>query len=446
MNPKGQWRDARRAAARKGAIYGLGARSARLVWGTVSIPVVLGLMGSEAYGVWIAISGILAALWWADAGVSDAVIRPLSRALARGASACARDIITDAWRFTFYVAILMLILFPIVVALPPWPKLVPPGASISEGHITLAVALAFLSGSVLVIMAPAHRINRALQSDARNSRWEILGTGISIIILLGLWLRPTRPAFPVVVGGLVLGLPVAGILNTLALRRDLIKRNLMPSARRVFARGRARHLFFNGVPFLGLHVAYTLGTNGYAIIGPISIGTSALGEYAPAVRTALIIPLLGGAIGHAYWGGVADAAASGDGEWCIAAFRQLTRRLLAAGIIFAASITVLWPIVLEVYWLQGQVSLPVLVIALTTSWAILVALSDLFGYFLNALGRVQTHLCVRLINSVILVCLLVFMGRPWGILGFALAMISAEALFRCPALFFLARMSLRGMD
>src|SRR5579863_2092931 len=112
--------DGQRRYARllQGVVTGIAGRGVGVVISVISVPLTVGYLGGERYGLWIAISTMLAWLGLADLGLGNGLTNALSEAYATGRRDLARSYVATA--FFALSAVMLLVGIGVVVL---WPYL-----------------------------------------------------------------------------------------------------------------------------------------------------------------------------------------------------------------------------------------------------------------------------------------------------------------------------------
>jgi O-antigen/teichoic acid export membrane protein len=110
----------RRAALTAGAA--LAVRILSLGLTLITVPLTLGYLGPERYGLWVTISSIVAFLGFADLGLGNGVLNAVTRSLALGDAEKARRQVSSAVGLLTVIVVVLVAAFAIAAPVVPWDR------------------------------------------------------------------------------------------------------------------------------------------------------------------------------------------------------------------------------------------------------------------------------------------------------------------------------------
>src|ERR1035437_6293311 len=141
----------------------------------ISVPLVVGYLGSERYGMWLTMSSLVAALGPLDLGIGLGLLTAVSDAYGRADREAPRRAISSAAVMLTMIAALAVVVFGAVYFLIPWAHLfnvATPTAVAEAGPASAVLFGAFALGLPLSITG---QIQLAHQSSYISSAWAIAG-------------------------------------------------------------------------------------------------------------------------------------------------------------------------------------------------------------------------------------------------------------------------------
>src|SRR5262245_61446781 len=165
------------------ALAAAGAKAVSLLALLVTVPLTLGYLGVERYGLWTAMSGLLLVIGFADLGLGYGLINSLAKAEGLGDSVYARRAVSSAFfMLTAIAAALSLILFLSWHALP-WGAFL--NARSPETSAEAGKAMAVLLACFLVGL-PVSVVNHGfagLQEGFRASLYQGIGSLLGLVAI-----------------------------------------------------------------------------------------------------------------------------------------------------------------------------------------------------------------------------------------------------------------------
>lgn len=190
---------------RRVALTALGSALAKgiaIVTMLLSVPLAVGYLGSERYGLWLTISSFIAVLGFADLGLSEGLLNALSEANGHDDIESARQSVSSAWWLLLGIALILAAGFALIYARVPWPHVF--NVSSAQAAAEAGPALVVFIGCFVVTMPLdiVQRIQLAYQEGYANSRWQALGSLLALVsVLLAIHMKAGLPWLVLAVAG-----------------------------------------------------------------------------------------------------------------------------------------------------------------------------------------------------------------------------------------------------
>lgn len=267
-------------------------------------------LGAEAFGLWSALTATTFLFSFADFGVANSILNPLTRAFAVGNFPAARRLLTNAQAVVLLLAVMLatgVYLLP-ASTLTSWLgvsspllKLETPGAA----YLACAALVVTIATSL------AQKVNAARLESYETSCWQLGG---SLLSVLAVWVV-TRQATNVrlFVLAFLSGSIAASLLNYghVFLRKS--GRSLLDP--RALSRNAAASIAVMGFPFLLQQISAAVLVQAPTIIIAATIGAQSVGFYSVAARLATIAPIVVSLVAIPLWPAYAHAIAKKDFTW-----------------------------------------------------------------------------------------------------------------------------------
>ena len=422
--PEGRSAERYRRVAWSTLISGI-ARVAGLATSFISVPLVIGYLDPQSYGMWLMMSSLVAALGPLDLGIGLGLLTVVSDAYGRDDKERARRAISTAAAMLTLISAIAALVFAVLFFVIPWARVfnVTDPTAISQAGPTAAVLFgAFALGLPLGITA---QVQLAHQSGYISSAWAILGNLGSLAALI--LVVNAHGSLPI----LLVALTGVGLMTALLNGFFLFRRQrpwLMPRLRDVDLH-MARPLLKTGSLFLVLQlsalVAYQLDN---MVIGQI-MGAQAVAEYAVPAKLFVIAPTLLAFVLTPLWPAYREAFARGDVPW---AKRTLARSIkLAASINVPNAVVMVFaaPFILQV-WVHAAkdplVTHPSMLLLLGFgTWTLMNTLNGPLAMILNGANvvgfQVVCSICMAIANVTISILLVQHIGVSGAVWGSAIA-------------------------
>jgi O-antigen/teichoic acid export membrane protein len=412
------------------------ARMVGIATSFISVPLVIGYLGSERYGMWITMSSLVAALGPLDLGIGLGLLTVISDAHGRDDRATARRAIATAAAMLTLIGAVAAVIFAFTYPAIPWARIfnvVSPTAAAEAGPASAVLFAAFALGLPLGIIG---QVQLAYQSGYISSAWAIAGNVGSLVALIAvISLRGSLPVLVVALTGV--GLVAAALNGWFLFRRQ--RRWLMPR-RHDIDLSTARSLLKTGTLFLVLQLAGLAGYQlDYLVIAQL-LGPSKVQEYAVPAKLFILAPTLLSFALTPLWPAYRESLARGDAAW--------VRRTLRRSIILAAAINipstlvlvVLAPWLLQV-WVGSAVHPTLLLLVGLGAWTILNTLNGPFSMLLNGANVIAFQAVFAVAMAVANVTISILLVQRIGVSGAVYGSVIAQTFFGlAPQLWYVRRL------
>jgi O-antigen/teichoic acid export membrane protein len=164
----------------------------------VGVPVTIGYLGKEQYGLWVAVNSLVPWVSLFDMGLVAGLVIALSEAHGRDDQSAARGYFSTAFFSLLAVSVVLLVALFVILPWVSWTRFfdVPPAIPASTTQAGVAVALGFA-----LLMLPLGTVPQACAAYQRSYGWTAV-TAIAALLSLAFLLLATRLdlSFAIVVG------------------------------------------------------------------------------------------------------------------------------------------------------------------------------------------------------------------------------------------------------
>ncbi len=408
-----------RERTRRAWLTSLSAALARMVMMAtplVSIPLVLGLLGPERYGMWMTIASTISMLAFADLGMGNGVVSKIAHAHGREDHDNAVGYVSSAFFMLSGIALLALMILAISYRLIPWGQLFnvkSPSAIAESGRVMAIYVVGF---AVSLPLGLVQKVQAGYQEGFQSNLWQCANSLLAL--------------------GLVIAIVHAkGSLSSLILA-IVGSQVFILSANCVFFYGRskpwlrprwthfdakkARLLFRVGLGFSLTSGLAAIGLYSDNLIATQRLGAEGVTQLAVPARMAAFLTAIPQMLYLPFWGANAEALARGENDWVWQnMLRTIRLSLVLTG--FAALIFVLAGPPFIHYWIGGDVAASVSLMLALALTAAAISVAGPGFMVLNAAGVIHPQVVIYGIFMVVCIAIKIWWAGKWGVTGIAWA-------------------------
>lgn len=400
-----------------------GAKAFALLTVLISVPLTLGYLGVERYGLWMTISSVTAVLGFADFGIGNGLLNYVSEANGKEDRRMAQAAVSSAFFMLLGVAMLLALMFVVLYRFVPWADVfnVSSSDAVAEAGPAMAVFVAFFI--LNIPLGIVSRVQIGYQESYTNSIWQAIGNVLGLLMLLVVVNFKGSLAWLVLA---LVGAPaVATALNGVQLFRR--RRWLIPKWRRI-SRNVASRILRLGVLFFVLQVAVTLAFSLDNLIVARLLGPEAVSEYAVVNRLFSLAPMVIGLFLAPLWPAYGEAVARGDTGWAKRAlWSSLWLSLLVVGL--PSLIIVLFGNTLLNLWVGPSVTATFSLLLAIGLFTVATAIGTAIAMFLNGISRITFQVVTGSVMAAAALALKIVFGQRMGLPGIAWGTLLAYTVF-----------------
>jgi len=400
------------------------ARVISMSTGLITVPLTLGYLGVERYGLWMTISSLASFVTFADFGIGNGLINALGHAHGKDDMKSAQGHISSAFFSLTGIALFLGALFALIYSFIPWARVfnVKAAAAVAESGPAFAV---FVACSLLSIPTGIiQKIHVGYQETYTNNIWMIFGNLLALAMLL-LFIKG-QFSLPLLVLAFTGAPLLANFLNGTVLF-GLTRRNLFPRVRHI-SRQSSKDLLNTGLYFFVIQACFVVTFTTDNIVIAQVLGAKAVAEYAVPYKLFSIGPMLLGMMIVPLWPAYSEAIARGDIPWVRSTLRNSSWLALGCILPFSIMLTVFGPLIVKV-WVSGAVNSPMLLLASMALQTIATTVALPLAMFLNGAGILKLQLWLGVVQAAFGIIAKIMLAKTIGVAGVPLATGLAQMLF-----------------
>jgi O-antigen/teichoic acid export membrane protein len=405
------------------ALTSFAGRGVSLGASLASLPLALGLLGKDRYGIWMALTGVLGWLSLADFGLGNGVTNQLASMHGEDDQGGARRVVSSAAGMVSAISLALTIFSLLLLLLVPWRSALVVPADVPQGELLATVGLCMGVFLVGFWLSPYERVFTAYQEGYLLNYFNITS---SLLVLAGLafcaLIHPSMPIVVLVLSGMPLLPRLVGLAFLFGVRRPWLR----PS-RAAYDAATARSLLRSGFAFLIPQLAMIGAWESDNIIVLQMLGPAAVATYAtvfrlPSTFSGVMSMWLG-----PLWPAYVEAAARGDIEWVRQKHNQSLLRSVGLASLGGVGLVALGRPVISI-WTRGQIEpgfdllLPMGLYLPLVTWCFVHSLA------LNGLGQLKGQAYYGVACAVVNILLSIYLARRVGLAGVSWATLIATCV------------------
>jgi len=400
------------------------ARGVALAAMLISVPLTLGYLGPERFGLWMTVVAVIAMLGFADFGLGNGILNAVSHASGRNDRQAIHQSVSNGILMLTAIGAMVLFAFLIAYQFVPWPAVFnvhTETAAIESGPVVLVLLACFVA---TLPLGATHKIQLGLQQGYWGNLWEAVGGVVGLLgIVVAIQLEAGLPWIALAMAGSPL---IFRAVNTLAFF-GYQETALRPRFRH-FDFSAIRRLVRTGSLFFVLQLAVIVGFQSDNIIIARIMGVEAVAGYDVALKLSTLPAMFIGFVVVAQWPAYGEALTRGDSGW----IRQTFVRTLRLSLLFAipfALFLLFWGDALIRIWAGPEVVPSATLLIGISVWSVLLVLGTVIAALLNGLHVVKFQAINASLMATANILISIYLVGKIGVAGAILGTISAYTIF-----------------
>lgn len=405
-------------------VVGMAGRLFGIAVTLVTIPLLLGYLGRERFGLWLTLTSIIAMLGPLDLGIGNGLTTLISASHGRDDRNEIKVLVSTGVAISIGVAFVLCLVIVLIYPVVAWPALAnveSPIAVAEAGPAAVALAFCFALGIPLGLVS---RIHQGFQEGYVASAWLLAGNALALVLLI--------IAIQSGAGLAILVLAIAGgPLVAAAMNGVVLFMRQRPWVRPALAhvqRQRARILLGTGTLFVVLQLSLVVGYQSDNVLIAQILGVEAVPEYAVPMKLFMLAPTVLSFALAPLWPAYSEAIARRDGPWVGRTLRRSILLALAVNVPVAFFLLIAAPAILNAWVGDGFNPSPILLISLAT-WAILNSLNGPLSMLLVGSNAIRFAAGTSVLMAVANITISIVLIGTLGVVGAIIGSITAQVAF-----------------
>jgi O-antigen/teichoic acid export membrane protein len=390
----------------------------------ISVPLVLGHLGAERFGLWITITSLILILSFTDLGLGNGLINAIAEADGRDDRESARVYVSNAFFLLAGIAVVVIVVFVVVAPHISWAGLFNISSAAAAREAPSATYALFACLAVGIPLGIVQRVQLGYQEAFWSSACSTAGSVCALGgIIAGVSLNAGLAWFVVAAAG---GPLLASSINALLLFGRQ-RRWLMPRLRDIRL-ATCKYLLRIGVAFFVLQAAGAVAYQSDALIVSRVLGAGEVPQYAVPMRLFIVLQVGLALMVGPLWPAYGESIARGDVAWAERALRRSLLFSLAVSVPACAILVVVARPLIRV-WVGDSVQPSFLLLAGLAAWTVIASVSSSLAMFLNGANLVGVQAGLAALMAVVNVILSVVLTGAIGVSGVVWGSLIAQVTF-----------------
>ena len=406
----------RSAIVKKNILGSLAIKLVSILTSFLLVPMTLGYVSAEIYGVWLTISSILHWLTYMDIGVTHGLKNRLNECLARKDYTKGKSLVSTTYAIMFAIFVPLSVLLIVVSPWVDWCRILNVDPSNQEIIIkTMQVLFVFIALQMIVNVFVA--VVAAYQKTALSSLFAVLGQVCSLCIIgmMSIFVKPSllNLAFAYSM------MPIMIVLIASIIYFKTTMKEVAPSFRSINT-AYIKDLWGLGIRFFIIQVQMIILYQATNILISHIAGPESVTQYNIAYKLLNIVVMVYTIILNPLWPAFTDAYTKQDYSWMNDMYRKMQKLYLLLCMMIC-TIVILSPVIIKL-WVGDKVSVPFILTLSIAVYTLIHCWDSLQVILINGTGKVKLQSYVIIIGIVLHIPLSLFLGRYIGIIGVVASM------------------------
>lgn len=376
------------------------------------VPLTLGYVSSELYGIWLTLSSIILWLNFFDIGFTLGLKNKLAEALALKQLERGRSLVSTTYFIMVIIFLPLCVVLELLIPSVDWTALLNV-SSIHKYEITRALHVLVACFCIQMVVNVISSVAAAFQKTAMQSAFPVIGNIFSLcaIFILTRLCQPSLTALSVAVA--IMPVLVMGIASVILYSGSM---SCVAPALKFIKMQYVRDLFGLGVKFFIIQVQVVVMFQTTNILISNLSGPNLVTEYNIAYKYLSVALMVFNIILSPLWPAFTDAYTLGEYKWMKGVYRKMIRVFLISVIAIVGMVFVS-PFVYNI-WIGSKVTISSVMTVLVSIYIIANAWDSLQVMLINGMGCIKLQTYITLIGLVFHIPLAFFLGRFCNLGGY----------------------------
>ena len=413
----------RTATVKKNILGSLLIKGISIATSFLLVPLTLGYVSSEIYGVWLTISSILHWFTYMDVGFTHGLKNKLAEALAKEDYERGRSLISTT--YFMMVAIFVPIAVISFIASPhiDWCQVLNVDAS-NQAVITKTVQVLFIFVALQMIVNVFVAVVAAYQKVALSNLFNVIGQVCSLVIIGSMTLFVEPSLINLAFAYSMMPIIIVFVASFIYFKTSM--KEVAPSLKSINT-SYIKDLWGLGIKFFIIQVQMIVLYQATNILISHIAGPESVTQYNIAYKLLNVVVMIYTIILNPLWPAFTDAYTKKDYTWMNSMYRKMTK-VYGLFFIMVLAIVALSPILYKI-WVGDKIKIPFMLTCIIAIYTVIFCWDNLQVTLINGTGKIKLQSYVIFIGLIFHIPLALALGHYLGIYGVATSMIIINAIY-----------------
>lgn len=413
----------RSVKVKKNFIASLGIKGVSIAVTFFLVPITLGYVSEELYGIWLILSSVLLMLHYFDVGFTLGLKNKLTEAIAVNDFKKGKQLVSTTYMMLTIIFIPLGIILEIATPLIPWAEWFNTPDKYNV-EITNALRVMFICVCLQMIVNTLGSVLSAYQKTAVASLFPVVGNVVSLIVIVFLknFTEPslTKLAFAIST------MPVIVLTVASIWLYSTVYKGISPSIR--FVRfDLVKEIFGLGAKFFIIQIQIIVVSQAANIFISNFSSPIEVANYNVALRYLNVAMMVFNILLTPIWPAFTDAYAKKDFVWMKSIYMKL-RKILLLTIGVIVFMVIISPVIYKL-WIGNKMNIPFAMTVAVSIYVITLSWNTFQTILINGFGTVKLQTYVTLTGLIIYIPLALVLGKFLGAIGVVLSMATIYLLY-----------------
>ena len=415
----------RSVTVKKNIIGSLLIKGCSIIISLMLVPMTLGYVSSELYGIWLTLSSIMLWLNFFDVGFTLGLKNKLAEAIALGDWNRGKSLVSTTYFMMTVIFVPLCLLLELLIPHIDWATFLNVNSIYNDEIIrTLYVLAGCFCLQMIVNVLTA--VVSAYQKTALSSAFPVIGNFLSLIaiFLLTKFCPPSLVVLAIAIS--VMPIVVLFIASIFLFSKKF--KAVCPSIKSI-DRVYIKDLFGLGAKFFLIQIQVVILYQCTNILISNVSGPDEVTSYNIAYKYLGIAMMIYSIILTPLWPAFTDAYAKKDFMWMKAIYKKMSKVFILSALIMV--IMVLCSSIVYHLWIGDKANIPLVMTICVAIYMIIHSWDSLQVQLINGIGAIKLQTYVTLIGLILHIPLSLYLGKHIGAVGVVCSMIFINVLYTC---------------
>lgn len=408
--------NARSVVVKKNIVASLLVKGLSIVISLMLVPLTLGYVSSELYGIWLTLSSIMLWLNFFDIGFTLGLKNKLAEAIAMEQWERGKALVSTTYFMMIVIFVPLCLLLEVLIPAVDWAAFLNVDACYNP-DIQRAMYILVLCFCLQMIVNVLTAVVAAFQKVALSSAFPVIGQALSLVVIF--ILTKCCPPSLYVLSLAISVMPIIVVLAASVILFSSRFKRVAPSVQAVDKRY-VKDLFNLGFKFFIIQIQIVIMFQTTNILISNLSGPNDVTAYNIAYKYISVGLMLFNIILSPLWPAFTDAYARKDYEWMNNTYAKMTK-IWSITVLAIAGMTVVSPVIYNL-WIGDKAEVPMLMTVMVGIYTILSSWDALQVVLINGIGCVKLQSYITIIGLVCHIPLSFIFGKYIGAYGVLVSM------------------------